>query len=106
MKCCNMRVMYIFFLPETPVDGNVVIQQHIRQAPLGAVLCDDTDIWHLDRAANELAEVRMIQLPEDKMIINTVIGHASKLHLIMSPVSSTSMFLCWVALTGLPSPLS
>lgn len=72
-------MLYIFFfpLPETPVDGNVVIEQHIRQAPFGAVLCDDTDVWHLDRAANELAEIGMIQLPEDKMIICTAIGLAS-----------------------------
>lgn len=64
-------------LPETPVDGNVVIQQYIRQAPLGAVLRDDTDVRHFDGATNEFAEIGMIQLPEDKMITSTLNGLAS-----------------------------
>lgn len=69
---------YLFFvLPETPVDGNVVIQQYIRQAPLGAVLCDDTEVRYFDGATNEFAEIGMIQLPGDKMIISTLIGLAS-----------------------------
>lgn len=79
----TLILIYFLVLPETPVDGNVVVEQHIRQAPLGAVLRDDTDVRHLDGAANELAEIRMIQLPEDKVIIPTVIGLASYLELIM-----------------------
>lgn len=71
-----MHVIF-FFLPETPVDGNIVIQQDIRQAPLGTVLCDDTDVRHFDGAANEFAEIGMIQLPKDKMIINALTGLAS-----------------------------
>lgn len=70
-------MLSFFVLPETPVDGNVVIQQYIRQAPLGAVLRDDTDVRHFDGAANEFAEIGMIQLPEDKMITSTLNGLAS-----------------------------
>lgn len=55
-----------FFLPEAPVDGDVVIQQHVRQAPFGAVLRDDTDVRHLNRTADKFAEIGMVQLPEDK----------------------------------------
>lgn len=48
--------MHVIFLsPEAPVDGDVVIQQDIRQASFGAVLCDDADIRDLNGATNELA---------------------------------------------------
>lgn len=60
---------FLFFLPEAPVDGNVIIQQHVRQAPFGAVLRDDTDIRDLNRTADKFAEIGVVQLPEDKMVI-------------------------------------
>ncbi len=44
-----------FFSPEAPVDGDVIIQQDIRQASFGAVLCDDADVGDLDGSTNELA---------------------------------------------------
>lgn len=34
-------------LPEAPVDGDVIVQQDIRQASFGAVLCDDADVRDL-----------------------------------------------------------
>lgn len=41
--------------PESPVDGDVIIQQDIRQASFGAVLCDDAHIRYLNGATDELA---------------------------------------------------
>lgn len=41
--------------PEAPVDGDVIVQQDIAQASFRAVFCDDADVRHLDRPANELA---------------------------------------------------
>lgn len=47
--------MYECFSPEAPVDGDVIIQQDIRQASFGAVLCDDGDVGDLDGPTDELA---------------------------------------------------
>lgn len=41
--------------PEAPVDGDVIIQQDVRQASFGAVLCDDSDEGDLDGTTNEFA---------------------------------------------------
>lgn len=73
-----MSVFSFFFLPEAPVDGDVVIQQHVRQASFGAVLCDDTDVRDFNRTADKFAEIGMVQLPEDKWLLNHLIGIANK----------------------------
>lgn len=41
--------------PEAPVDGNVIIQQYIRQTSFRAVLCDDADVGDVDGATDKFA---------------------------------------------------
>lgn len=50
------------FPPEAPVDGDVVVQQDVRQAPFGTVLCDDAHVRHFDGAAYKFAQVGVVQL--------------------------------------------
>lgn len=50
------------FPPEAPVDGDVIIQQDVREAPFGAVLCDDAHVRDLDGAAYKFAQVGVVQL--------------------------------------------
>lgn len=49
--------MFIFFIfsPEAPVNGDVVIEQDVRQASFGAVLRDNTDVGDFDTAADKFA---------------------------------------------------
>lgn len=46
---------FILFSPEAPVNGDVVIEQDIRQASFGAVLRDNTDVGDLDTPTNKFA---------------------------------------------------
>lgn len=50
------------FPPEAPVDGDVIIQQDVRQAPFRTVLCDDAHVWDLDGTADKFAQVGVVQL--------------------------------------------
>ena len=49
--------------PEAPVDGDVPVQQDVRQASLGTVVRDDADVGHLDRASDELGQIWVVQFP-------------------------------------------
>lgn len=51
------------FLPETPVQRNIIIEEHITQAAFGAVLCDKGNIWNFYTTSNEFAEIGMIKFP-------------------------------------------
>lgn len=51
----KIKLCVIFLSPEAPVDGDVIIQQDVRQASFGAVLCDDSDEGDLDGTTNEFA---------------------------------------------------
>ena len=45
-----------------PIQGNVVILQHVVETALGAVLADDAQVSHvLDRGSDEFAQVRVVQ---------------------------------------------
>lgn len=49
---------------EPPVEGNVVILQHIVETSLGTVLLDDAEITDvLDGSSDELAQVWVIYFP-------------------------------------------
>lgn len=50
------------FPPEAPVDGDVVIQQDVRQASFGTVLCDDAHVRDFDGTAYKFAQVGVVQL--------------------------------------------
>lgn len=50
--------------PEAPVDGDVVVEQDVRQTSFGTVLRDDANVRHLDAAADELAQIGVVQFPE------------------------------------------
>lgn len=54
------------YLPKTPVDGDVLIQQHICQASLWTVLCDNAHERNFSAASNELGDVWVIKLPGKK----------------------------------------
>lgn len=50
------------FPPEAPVDGDVVIQQDVRQASFGTVLCDDAHVRDFNGPAYKFAQVGVVQL--------------------------------------------
>lgn len=52
-------------VPETPVKWDLLIKKNIVQASFWAVLCHYGNIRHLDTPADELAQVGVIELPED-----------------------------------------
>lgn len=48
--------------PEAPVDGDVVVEQDVRQAPFGTELRDDAHVRDFDGTAHEFAQVGVVQL--------------------------------------------
>lgn len=52
-----------FFSPETPVQRNIFIEEHITKAAFGAVLCDNGNIWNFYTTSNEFAEIGMVKFP-------------------------------------------
>lgn len=50
-------------LPEAPVEWDLFVEKDVVEAPLGAVLGHYGDIRHLDAAADELAQIGVVQLP-------------------------------------------
>lgn len=47
--------------PESPVEGNVIVLEHIIETTLGTVLTDDSQVsWVLNCCPNEFAEVGMV----------------------------------------------
>lgn len=50
-----LLLLLLLFSPEAPVNGDVVIEQDIRQASFGAVLRDYTDVGDLDTTADKFA---------------------------------------------------
>lgn len=49
--------------PEGPVEWNVIIQEHVIQTALGAVLGNNGHIGHFEGSTNKLAQVGMVQYP-------------------------------------------
>ena len=49
---------------EIPVEGNVIIQKHIIQAAFSAIFSYNGQVRVINRASNELAQINMIELPE------------------------------------------
>lgn len=71
--CKNVYVFYYFGLslvfvcpPEAPVQWNVLVEKHVIKASFGAVLRYYGNVRHLDAAADEFAQVRMIKLPANE----------------------------------------
>lgn len=52
-------------VPEPPVQWDLLIKENVVQAPFWAVLRHYGNVRHLHTAADELAQVGVIELPED-----------------------------------------
>jgi len=53
-------------LPEAPVKWDLLVQEHVVEASLWAVLCYYGNVWHLDAATDKLAQVGVIELSGQK----------------------------------------
>lgn len=54
---------FFFFLPESPVQRDIFIEQNIMKAAFGAVLCHYGNIWYFYTTTNEFAEIGMVKFP-------------------------------------------
>lgn len=52
--------------PEAPVQGDLLVQEDVMETSLWAVLCYYGNVGHVDASADELTQVRMIELPEQR----------------------------------------
>lgn len=53
-------------VPEAPVKRDLIVKKDVVKASFGAVLRHYSNIWHLNTSTDELTQVGVIELPEDR----------------------------------------